>query len=198
MGASVARYIAQRFSLDTAGDKVYTLELFMGAPEDYNAFALYEGIMEELRPYLDSGVLVCGSSRTAFEDCCISGWSEAAAAKACKGRLRSYGTDGPDMILCASDSIAAGVIRSLKEVGVTRWPVITGNGATSAGMASMQAGEQALTVSTDPSEPAQAVCDMVDYLLAGTEPPFPLESIHNHVADIPTALCGFTLRLPAA
>ena len=197
MGASVARYIEQTYTLATAQaeGRSYTAELFMGSPEDFNAVLLHKGIMGVLEPYLTSGVLDCKSHRTAFEDSCIYEWSENTAQAACKGRLRSYPESRPDILLCASDSIAAGVIRALEESGITaeNMPLVTGNGATEAGMANLAAKKQALTVQTDPEEPAKACCAMVDRVLFGLEPEFALCDTFNNVKNIPTALCGYTL-----
>ena len=198
MGVSVAKYIEQKYTLANAEreGRSYTLELFMGSPEDYNAMMLHKGVMSVLEPYLNTGVLESYSRRTAFEDSCIYGWSEGAAEKACAARLqRSYGESVPDICICASDAIASGVIRALADVRVTQdfWPFVTGNGATSLGLANLDGGKQALTVRTDPNIPAAACCAMADYVMFGVKPNMPLDTTFNNVAEIPTALCGFTL-----
>lgn len=196
MGASVARYIEEKFSLSTAEkeNRSYTVELFMGAPEDYNAMLLHKGILGELEPYLTAGVLECKSRRIAFEDSCIPEWSQLSAEKSCNGRLKnSYPGDAPDICICASDSIAAGVISSLEKAGITELPLVTGNGATEKGMENMNAGKQTLTVRTDPADPAKACCAMVDMVLFGVTPDFAMGEVFNNVTNVPTALCGFTL-----
>lgn len=198
MGVSVAKYIEQKFTLANAEreGRNYTVELFMGAPEDYNAMMLHKGILSVLEPYLTTGVLESYSRRTAFEDSCIYGWSEGAAEKACAARLqRSYGDSVPDICICASDAIAGGVIRALEDVRVTQdfWPFVTGNGATAPGLSNLDAGKQALTVRTDPNVPAAACCAMADYVLFGVKPNTPLDTTFNNVAEVPTALCGFII-----
>ena len=196
MGASVARYIEEAFSLSSAEkeNRSYTVELFMGAPEDYNAMLLHKGILGELEPYLTAGVLECKSHRIAFEDSCIPEWSQLSAEKSCNGRLKnSYPGGAPDICICASDSIAAGVISSLEKAGITKLPLVTGNGATQKGMENLSAGKQTLTVRTDPSDPAKACCAMVDMVLFGVTPDFNMGEVFNNVNNVPTALCGFTL-----
>ena len=196
MGASVSRYIEEKLSLSTAEkeNRRYTLELFMGAPEDYNAILLHKGILSELEPYLAAGVLECKSRRIAFEDSCIPEWSQLSAEKACTGRLENkYEGTAPDICICASDSIAAGVISSLEKAGVTDFPLVTGNGATEKGMENLKAGKQALTVRTDPADPAKACCAMVDMVLFGVTPQFTVGEVLNNVTNVPTAFCGFTL-----
>lgn len=198
MGASIARYIEETFSLSTAEkeNRSYTVELFMGAPKDYNAVLLHRGIMSVLEPYLTAGVLECKSRRTAFEDSCVAEWSQLSAEKACAGRLTSsYGDTAPDICICASDSIAAGVITALEKAGIPAesMPIVTGNGATEKGLANLAAGKQVLTVRTDPADPAIACCAMVDMVLFGVKPDFAVNAVYNNVTNVPTALCGFTL-----
>lgn len=196
MGAEIARYIEETLSLSTAEkeNRSYTVELFMGAPEDYNAMLLHKGILSELEPYLTDGVLECKSHRTAFEDTCIPEWSQLSAEKSCSGRLKNYDSGtAPQICICASDSIAAGVISALEKAGFTELPLITGNGATELGMDNLSAGKQTLTVRTDPADPANVCCAMVDMVLFGVTPDVPIGEVWNNVTNVPTAFCGFTL-----
>jgi len=197
MGAELARYIEKKHTLSSAAteERSYTVELFMGSPEDYNAVLLHKGILSVLKPYLSAGVLDCKSHRTAFEDSCIYEWSGNAAEKACNSRLSSYPDSRPDILICASDSIAGGVLRSLEAAGVTveNMPLVTGNGATTEGLANLAAKKQAVTIQTDPEEPAEACCAMVDRLLLGLETEMALSTTFNNVTQIPTALCGYKL-----
>lgn len=198
MGASIARYIEEDFGLSTAEAEGlhYTIELFMGAPRDYNAVLLHKGLLSVLETYFTGGVLVSKSGRVAFEDSCIAGWSGDAATQACANRLQgSYEGGVPDILICASDSIAGGVIAALETAGVQQedWPVITGNGATQTGIENLQNGRQALTVRTDAADPAAACAAMVDMALFGRQPDFTLDAVFNNVVSVPTALCGFKL-----
>lgn len=198
MGASIARYIETSLALASAEkeNRSYTVELFMGAPEDYHATLLHKGIMSVLEPHLQNSTLESKSHRTAFEDSCIIEWSEATAEKACASRLKnSYAGTAPDVCICASDNIAAGVLRALEKNGTApeNMPLITGNGATEKGLQNLADGKQALTVRTDPADPAVACCAMVDMVLFGIQPDFAVSEIFNNVTNVPTALCGFTL-----
>lgn len=198
MGAAIARYIEEKLSLEAAaGDnRGYTIELFMGAPKDYNALLLHKGLLSVLQPYLDTGVLTAKSGRVAFEDCCITGWSEDTAIKNTLNRLEnSYPGTAPDVCVCASDAIASGVITALGTAGIPadKWPLITGNGGTQEGMNALYSDKLMLTVRTDPTEPATTCCAMVDKVLFGVTPDFPLTETFNNAISVPTALCGFEL-----
>lgn len=199
MGAAIANQIESALALkDAAADgRSYSLELFMGASRDHNALLLYQGYRSVLDNYLDAGVLECKSGRLAFEDCAIAGWSAEVAQKACDARIENYYPDAqPDIVICASDAIAQGVIQSLDPADATAgvWPLITGNGATQEGLSNMDQGLQFLTVSTDPADPAKACVAMVDLVLFTRRPTVSLSYTFNHVVDVPTALCGFRIR----
>ena len=195
MGEAIAQQAVEKLDLANGTEK-RTVELFMGAPEDSNAKMLYEGIVSRLQPFVEKGVLQYISGRSAFEDCCIADWSDITAEKQLAGRLKKYpeGT-APDLCICASDGIAAGVIRGLQGARVSpeNWPLITGNGATAAGLQNIADGKQTLTISTDPALPAAKCGAMVDMAIYDFVPSFPLKSVNNNVTQVPTAVCAFDL-----
>ena len=193
MGADIAKHVLSQLEAD---DESVTLELFMGSAINYNALLFHTGLLRVLQPYIDSGKLVVASGRLAFEDCCIPNWSEDAAKQACLTRLEnSYDAGAPDICICASDTIAAGVISALETKGVQpeNWPVITGNGATETGVSNLASGKQALTVRLDAANPAEVCVAMVDRALFGAVPDFPLGEIFNNVINVPTAFCDYEL-----
>ena len=61
VGTAIGEYIKDKKELDKAREekKSYTIEFFMGSPDDNNAVFLYNGLMEVLQSYLDDGTLVC-------------------------------------------------------------------------------------------------------------------------------------------
>ncbi len=196
MGADIAKQVVQQLQLADNPTSPVALELFMGSAKDYNAILLHKGILSVLQPYIDSGALVTRSGRLAFEDCCISEWAEDAAKQSCLNRLENhYPGDAPDVCICASDTIAAGVISALETKGVQpeNFPMITGNGATQAGINNLSDGKQALTVRLDASHPAQICVTMVDRALFGITPDFTLGEIFNNVINVPTAFCDYEL-----
>ena len=116
VGKTLGRQIAAEKVLSTAEaeGRTYRLELFMGAPEEHEAMLLHEGLMAELKPYLDSGVLVCGSGRVSFEDTCVPEWSATLARQRLQQYIGNYyeGTV-PDLCVVASADMAAGCGDSL-------------------------------------------------------------------------------------
>lgn len=154
-GIAIGQYIVAQKQLESAKaeSRSYTVEFFMGSPDDNNAVLLYRGIMQVLQPYLDSGVLVCRSGRTAFEDVCIQGWSQEIAANNYKKYLTRFYTDrAPDICCAASDSIAQGCRTALEGAGYTpdeHWPLITGQNAQLLAIKGILSGHQSMTVYND-------------------------------------------------
>ena len=132
VGTAIGEYIKEKKELDKAKaeGKSYTIEFFMGSPDDNNALFLYNGLMEVLQPYLDDGTLVCESGRTSFEDTCILRWSQETAQQNCENYLTGFYAD-KKLDICASafDGFAYGCKAALEGAGYKvgeDWPLITG------------------------------------------------------------------------
>ena len=105
-----SRIVAEKqLSTAQAESRSYTVELFMGAAEEHGAMLLHEGLLSELKPYIDSGILSCRSGRTSFEDTCVPEWSATLARQRLQQYIGSYyaGTV-PDVCIAASVDMAAG------------------------------------------------------------------------------------------
>jgi len=132
IGRDMGAYIEQAKLLPEA-EQPYTVEFFMGSPEDPNALALYQGLMEHLQPYLEDETLVSKTGRTAFEDCCIVGWDDREAG----GRFSRYLAEDysealPDIVCTAADTMAAGCISNIWKLDTIpeTLPLVTGVGGT--------------------------------------------------------------------
>ena len=58
VGRAIGEYIEKAKDLANTTE-TYTIEFFMGSPDDNNAVLLHRGLMKVLQPYLDNGTLVC-------------------------------------------------------------------------------------------------------------------------------------------
>lgn len=191
-GRIVAKYIVREKQLETAAaqERSYTIEFFMGTPEDNSALQLYLGALAVLQPYLDSGVLTCLSGHIAFEDNCIPGESSEAAKKDCSRYLQNYYTETkPDIFLAAADSIAQGCAEALTDAGYvpgTDFPLITGQGAEEAALQRIADGQQTMTVYQD-AQPLFAGCaEAIKAALNGKA--FGTVQQNNGITQIPSAL----------
>ncbi|MFA9379022.1 MAG: multiple monosaccharide ABC transporter substrate-binding protein [Lachnotalea sp.] len=196
VGTAIGEYIVDKKDLKNAkaDGKSYTIEFFMGSPDDNNALFLYNGVMEVLQPYLDDGTLVCNTGRTSFEDTCILRWSQETAQQWCENYLSGfYADDKLDIACTAFDGFAYGVRAALEGAGYTlgdEWPLITGQDAELMATKNIISGYQTMSIYKDTRVLADKCVSMVQAVLEGTEPEInDTEQYNNNVLVVPSYLC---------
>ena len=195
VGTAIAKYIEEKKDLPgaKAAGESYTIEFFMGSPDDNNAKMLYDGIIEVLQPYLDDGTLVCKSGRTSFDDTCILRWSQETAQQNCENYLTGFYADEDLDIACtAFDGFAYGVKSALEGAGYTEanWPLITGQDAELMAVKNIISGKQTMSIYKDTRLLADKCVTMVQAVLEGTEPEInDTEQYDNGVIVVPSYLC---------
>ncbi len=195
VGTLIGSYIEDKMSLKEASGagKSYTIEFFMGSPDDNNALFLYTGIMDVLRPYLDNGTLVCRSGKTSFHDTCILRWSEDTAEEMCTDLLNEYYKSGDLDIACSAfDGFAYGILKSWQKAGFSAddLPLITGQDAEKPAIKNIAEGRQAMTIYKDTRVLAAKCVTMVQALLEGGEPEInDTSQYNNNVLTVPSYLC---------
>lgn len=192
VGTAIGKYIEEKKDLANATES-YTIEFFMGSPDDNNAHMLYAGLMEVLQPYLDNGTLVCKSGRTSFDDTCILRWSQETAQQNCENYLTGFYAD-EDLDICASafDGFAYGCKAALESAGYTdaNWPLITGQDAELMATKNIIAGSQTMSIYKDTRLLADKCVTMVQAVLEGAEPEInDTEQYNNGVITVPSYLC---------
>ena len=195
VGTVIANYIKEAKDLDAAREagESYTIEFFMGSPDDNNALFLYNGIMEVLQEYLDDGTLVCKSGRTSFEETCILRWSQETAQANCENILTAnYADEELDIACTAFDGFAYGVKAALLGAGYTaeNWPLITGQDAEVMATKNIIDGTQTMSIYKDTRLLASKAVTMVDAVLQGSEPEInDTEQYNNGAITVPTYMC---------
>ena len=195
VGTAIANYNVEAKDLEAAkaAGESYTIEFFMGSPDDNNAVLLYEGIMEVLQPYLDDGTLVCKSGRTSFDETCILRWSQEEAQKNCENYLSGFYADEDLDIACSAfDGFAYGIRSALEGAGYTdaNWPLITGQDAELMAVKNIISGKQSMTIYKDTRLLADKAVGMVNAVLTGTEPEVnDTTTYDNGVKVVPSYLC---------
>lgn len=196
VGTAIGKYIEE--SKDLAGAKAagesYTIEFFMGSPDDNNAVMLYNGVMEVLQSYLDDGTLVCKSGRTSFEDTCILRWSQETAQQNCENYLTGFYADEKLDIACSAfDGFAYGIKAALEGAGYTLgedWPLITGQDAELMAVKNIISGYQTMSIYKDTRLLAEKCVKMVQAVLEGTEPEInDTTQYDNNKLVVPSYLC---------
>lgn len=195
VGTAIAEYIVAAKDLENAAanGESYTIEFFMGSPDDNNAVLLHRGIMKVLQPYLDNGVLVCKTGRTSFEETCILRWSQETAQQWCENYLASFYADEDLDIACtAFDGFAYGVRSALEGAGYTdaNWPLVTGQDAELMAVKNIITGKQTMSIYKDTRLLAEKCVTMVNAVLTGSEPEInDTETYNNNVFVVPSYLC---------
>lgn len=196
VGTAIGEYIKEAKDLDgaKAAGESYTIEFFMGSPDDNNALFLYNGLMEVLQPYLDDGTLVCKTGRTSFQDTCILRWSQETAQQWCENYLSAnYADEKVDILATAFDGFAYGCKAALEGAGYTvgeDWPLITGQDAELMATKNIIAGSQTMSIYKDTRLLAEKCVSMVNAVLQGTEPEInDTEQYNNGVITVPSYLC---------
>lgn len=154
------------------GKGPFTLEIFSGALDDNNAHVVYDGVMSQLRPYIDNGKLVVRSHQVSLNQSATANWDGSLAQARMDNLLSAfYGKTHLDAVLAMNDSIATGVVSSLRSVGYgsggNPMPVITGQDAEVPNVKSIVRGDQTSTIFKDTRALARAAAQMVDDRLSG-------------------------------
>ena len=172
------------------------IEFFTGSPDDNNINFFFGGAMDVLKPYLDSGVLVCRSGQTSKAQCATLNWSTEKAQARMEALIASqgYGPNGTklDAVYSSNDSCANGITNALVGAGYTaaNFPIITGQDCDKPSVKNMIAGTQAMSVFKDTRTLASQVVKMVDAIAKGTVPPNnDRQTYDNGTGVIPSFLC---------
>lgn len=195
VGTAIANYIVEAKDLEAAREagESYTIEFFMGSPDDNNAVLLHQGIMEVLQPYLDDGTLVCKTGRTSFEDTCILRWSQETAQQWCENYLTGFYADEDLDIACSAfDGFAYGIKAALQGAGYTEenWPLVTGQDAELMACKNILDGSQTMSIYKDTRLLAEKCITMVQAVMTGTEPEInDTTTYNNNVITVPSYLC---------
>ena len=177
-------------------DNPATIELFTGSPDDNNINFFFGGAMDVLKPYFDSGVLVCPSGQTSKAQCATLNWSTEEGQKRMENLISSqgYGPKGKklDAVYSSNDSVGMGITNALVAAGYTadNIPVVTGQDCDKPNTKNMIKGIQAMSVFKDTRTLAAKVVGMVDALMNGKTPEInDTKTYNNGTGVIPSYLC---------
>jgi len=191
VGAKQGEYIEEALDLKNASGP-FNLEIFTGDPGDNNAKFFYNGAMDVLRPYIDSGKLVVKSGQIEFAEVATAGWKTENAQSRMENIISSFYADGTTLhaVLCSNDSTALGVANALTSSYTGEWPIITGQDCDIANVKNMLAGKQAMSVFKDTRTLANQVVKMVEAIMKGEKAPVNDEKSYNNGKGIvPSYLC---------
>jgi len=192
VGKMQGTHIETALGLDK-GNGPFNIELFGGAPEDNNARFFFNGAMDVLNKYIESGMLVVKSGQKNFEEISTEAWLNTNAENRMAELLKTYyNGDALHAVLSPNDSLAGGILNALKADGydgVNRnFPVIVGQDADIDGVKAILRGEQSMTIFKDTRELANATFKIIDNIFLGKS----IETngtYDNNIKTVPTYSC---------
>jgi putative multiple sugar transport system substrate-binding protein len=191
VGTIQGQYVEK--ALDLASGGKYNIEFTAGDPADNNALYFYQGAVDVLQKYIDSGVLNIVSGQAKFEEVATPAWSTETSQARMEAILASFYADGTqlDACLCSNDSTAKGVTNALASSYTGKYPVVTGQDCDIVNTKDIIAGKQSMSIFKDTRTLAAQTVTMVSDLLAGKTPEVnDTKSYDNGTGIIPTYLCA--------
>ncbi len=174
VGVIQGQYIETKLGLKD-GKGPFNIELFGGSPDDNNANYFFDGAYSILKPYIESGKLVVTSGQKEFAKIAIQGWDSAKAQARMDNLITANYAGGKklDAVLSPNDSLAIGIVASLKNAGFGSsdkpYPIITGQDCDKPNVMAMINGQQSMSIFKDTRTLATKVVEMVDSVLQGKE-----------------------------
>lgn len=169
----------------------FNIELFAGSLDDSNTPLYFEGALNVLQPYLDTGVLVIPSGQTMLSQCATEGW-DALKAQARMDNLISGNYSGGEMIhgvLSPYDGLSIGILSALKAVGYgsgdQKMPVVTGQDCEVTSVKSIIAGEQYSSIFNNTASLAKVAVELTT------------QALNNGVADTNSVYFNGAIDVPA-
>ena len=191
VGQKQGQYIESQLGL-ASGAGPFNIELITGDPGDNNARFFYNGAMDVLNKYIDSGKLVIKSGQRDFDTVATAGWSTENAQNRFDAIIAANYADGTqlDAVMASNDSTAMGVANSLAANYTGKYPIITGQDCDIANVKNMIAGKQAMSIFKDTRTLAQKTTEMVDAIMKGGEAPInDTKTYDNGKGIVPSYLC---------
>jgi len=155
----------------------FNIELFAGSPDDNNAGFFFNGAMDTLKPFIDSGVLVVKSGQTDFDQVAILRWQQDVAQKRMEDLLTSTYSDGTKVqgVLSPYDGLSRGIITALQNASYPAtisdgFPIVTGQDSEIASVKLIADDVQFASIFKDTRKLAAQAVTSTQSLLAGEEP----------------------------
>lgn len=201
VGVAQAKALLRGMGLEnpdgTKGAKTgpFNIEVFAGSLDDNNTHFFFQGAMDTLKPYLDSGSLVVKSKQTKLEQVAILRWQQETAQKRMENLLTSSYNDGSKVagVLSPYDGISRGIITALQNAGYGKTtgplPVTTGQDAEIASVKLINDGVQGSTIFKDTRQLAQQAVNASEAFLQKKQPEAnDTKSYDNGVKVVPAYL----------
>ena len=176
----------------------FNIEIFAGSLDDSCTPLYYEGSMNILTPYIESGVIVIPSGQTEMAQCATEGWDGLKAQARMDNLISANYTDGTvcDGVLSPYDGLSIGILSAFKSAGYGTddlpLPKVTGQDCEVTSIKSMIAGEQYSSIYNNTGSLAQVAVKLTTQALSGEE--VEVNSTYNNgVFDVPSMAIDATI-----
>jgi len=173
------------------GAAPYNIELVAGSPDDANATPFFNGAMSILQPKIDDGTLKVVSGQTKFEQVATQGWKAENVQKRFDTIMSANYSGGTELqgVLSPNDTLARGVLTSVKQAGQTAVPVITGQDSEVESVKLIMQGIQYSTIYKDTRELVAETIKAIQAYQKGEQPEInDTKSYDNGVKIVPSYL----------
>lgn len=170
VGKLQGEYVRDALQLDSAAGP-FNMEFTAGDPADNNAGYFFNGAMDVIKPYIDSGKVIVKSGQTAFDQVATDQWQTDVALDRAQNVLASYYSDGSqlDAWLCSNDSTSLGVTQAIQaDYAGSNAVVITGQDGDEANLRNIKDGAQSMTVYKAVANEAVVTLDLAKAILDGS------------------------------
>ncbi len=197
VGQIQGNYLVDALKLKSESTAPKNIEFFTGSIDDNNVNFFWGGAIDVLKPYLDSGKLVCKSGQTKKEQVATLNWSTEEAQKRMENLISSvgYAPDGVklDAVLSSNDSVANGITNALVAQGYNKdnFPILTGQDCDKPSVKNIKRGIQTMSVFKDTRVLADQVVKMVNAIVDKQDVPVNDTTTYNNgTGVIPSYLCS--------
>lgn len=176
----------------------FNIELFAGSLDDSCAPLYFEGALNILKPYMESGVINVPSGQLELGQCATEGWDAMKAQARMDNLISANYADGTIChgVLSPYDGLSIAILSSLKSVGYgtgdLKMPIVSGQDCEVPSVKSIIAGEQYASIFNNTTELAKVAVEMTAAYMAGEE--VATNSVYNNgVFDVPSQAITATI-----
>ena len=198
IGELQATSVLQGLGVLDGAEGPFNVELFAGSLDDSCSPLYFEGSMNILKPYIDSGVIVIPSGQTELAQCATEGWDPLKAQARMDNLISANYADGTVLhgVLSPYDGLSIGILSSLKSVGYgtgdLKLPIVSGQDCEIPSIKSIMAGEQYATIYNNTTNLAGVAVKMALQALKGEEVEVN-STYENGVFDVPSMAIPATI-----
>ena len=192
VGTIQATYIVEKLDLNNS-DGPFNIEITTGDLADGATRFFYQGAMDVLTPYLESGKLNIVSGQKDIDAVATEAWRTDKAQARAENIIGAYYSGGVqiDAWLCSNDSTALGVTNALAATYTGKYPIITGQDCNLPNVKNIINGKQDMSVFKDTRILASQAVLMATKILSGEDAPVNDTTTYNNSKKVvKTFLCA--------